>query len=675
MDSEKKRPQVSVHVVKAAGSGEREKPIAKAESVTQLDSVQETSASEFITPPFSLLGLKNMVKESNILPQCIAAYRNNIVGFGIGLRYIDDSDETEEMKAEWDRAQEIIDLLSLDTDTKEVFESVIEARETYGIAYLEVIRNPAGEVNQIAFIRDTPSVKKTYPLDPPVMVDYNYKGQKIIQRPRRFCKYMQQVGGSTVYFKEFGDPRMMDNRSGEYVGAGENGEEDGGTLELAYQANEIIDFTIGTELYGEVRWIGQVLGVDGARRAENLNNSYFSKGRHTPLMIMVQGGTLTEDSFAKLQEYMQEIQGEKGQHAFLVLEVENTDNQVEFEQGKAPQIEVKDLASILQKDELFQDYIENGRKRVQSAFRLPDLYTGYTTDFNRATAQTAMEVTEEQVFQPERKSLAWVINNRLLNGYGFKYVEAYFLSPDISNPDDLYKILTVTERAGGLTPNKAKTILGNALGEKPENFEGEWGDVPIAARELISTMNPQEAGLQMPDILSQLNGQIQKAAAHNDDAIVAVMKEVRNLLLNMDGNEGIVKYNPDQPRNENGQFASTGGGASPTGANIFTVQGFRSKQKLNNHYANHAFEYADDDRVSSKKDYLKVALELVQSEVGGDIYGHLNKDGHVVRYDAAHNDFVKGDPSKGVFTMFKPVEGKAYYDSVREEDLERGGKA
>lgn len=536
MESEKKaRPQVSVRVVKAF----EEKPITKAESPTQLDTGQARSAGEFVTPPYPLVGLKNMVKESNILPQCIAAYKNNIAGFGLGLRYIvDDGDETEEMKTEWDAAQEIIDLLNLDEDTKQVFENVIEARETYGISYLEVIRNPAGEVNQISFIRDTPSMQKTYPLDPPVMVEYNYKGRKTINRPRRFCKYKQEVGGQTVYFKEFGDPRIMDNRNGRYV-TDEDQEAGAAVPPVEHQANEIIDFAIGTELYGEVRWMGQILGVDGARKAENLNNTYFSKGRHTPLMIMVKGGTLTDDSFAKLQQYMNEIQGERGQHAFLVLEVENTDNQAGFEENGKPEIEVKDLASILQKDELFQDYIENGRKRVQSSFRLPDLYTGYTTDFNRATAQTAMEVTEEQVFQPERKSLAWALNNRLLNGYGFKYVEAYFLAPDISNPDDLFKILSVTERAGGLTPNKAKTVLGNALGEKVENFEGEWADIPIAAKDLIASLKPQEPqpAMTMDDILSQLTGQITKAAAHNDDAIVAVMKEVKSVLMQMQEGE------------------------------------------------------------------------------------------------------------------------------------------
>ena len=97
----------------------------------------------------------------------------------------------------------------------------------------------------------------------------------------------------------------MDRRDGEYLKEGES-------LDLEYQANEIMEFAIGTEPYGEVRWIGQILGVDGSRRAETLNNNYFTNGRHTPLMIMIEGGTLTDESFEKLQQYINDIKGEIG---------------------------------------------------------------------------------------------------------------------------------------------------------------------------------------------------------------------------------------------------------------------------------------------------------------------------------------------------------------------------
>lgn len=515
-----KPTKMEVRIIKA-----QEAPVEKADTSVQVTTQEAYNAGDWITPRNDMRGLARLVENSTILPQCIRAYKNNIAGFGIGVRYIEDVEETPEMAAEFSRAEEIIELLNIEQDTKEVFEDIIEARETYGIAYLEVIRNISDEVVQIEFIKETPTISKTRPLDPYITTTYYHHGQEL-ERKKRYCKYKQEIGGKTVYFKEFGDPRIMDLRDGKYLAEGES-------LDLEWQANELMEFTIGTEPYGTVRWIGQVLGVDGSRRAETLNNNYFINGRHTPLMIMVKGGTLTDESFTKLQQYMNDIKGEAGQHAFIVLETEATDARTDFDQQEKPEIEVKDLASILQKDELFQNYLDNNRRKVQSSFQLPDLYVGYTTDFNRATAQTAQEVTEEQVFQPERKSLAWAINNRLLNGYRFQYVECYFLEPDITNPDDLYKLLTVANNAGGLTPNFAKRIIYEAYGEQAEDYPEEWGDIPLA----YSKTQGSGAGFDLGGLTLSLQKQIEKAAASHDDAVVAVMKEVKSLLLKMDKGE------------------------------------------------------------------------------------------------------------------------------------------
>lgn len=501
----------------------KEAALSKADTPLQLSEPEALGAGDWLAPLNDMRGLQNMVKGSTILPQCIRAYKNNIAGFGIGVRYVEDTEETPEMAEEFSKAQEVIELLNIEQDTKAVFEQIIEAREIYGVAYLEVIRNLAGEVVQIEFVRDTPSVRKTKPLEPYISTAYYHHGQQT-ERQKRYCKYKQEVGGQTVYFREFGDPRVMDRRNGQYMAGGE-------VLERQYQANELLEFAIGPEPYGEVRWIGQVLGVDGSRKAELLNNNYFENGRHTPLLIMIKGGTLTDDSFAKLQQYMNDIKGAAGQHAFIILEMESPDGRVEFDQADKPEVEVKDLANILQKDELFQDYLDNHRRKVQSAFQLPDLYVGYTTDFNRATAQTAQEVTEQQIFQPERKSLAWVINNRLLNCYRFRYVEAYFLGPDISNPDDICRLLAVANNAGGVTPNMAHELAVSVIGKDKvaEDYPGDWGNLPLACS------RQQGGGLDFALLGQELQKQIVKAAGQHDDAVVAVMREVKSLLLQMEG--------------------------------------------------------------------------------------------------------------------------------------------
>ena len=571
---QKSHSQIGVKLVKAREfngySDLAPKEIAKSDRSEQLEEASSYSADEWIPHRINMQGLRFLVEHSTILPQCIRAYKNNIAGFGVEVEYNGDFDETDETKKEWDALQRILDLLSFDMDTKEIFENVITASETYGIGYLEVLRNIDREVVGLEFVDDTESVDMTYPVEPYVDVDVNYKGE-IIKRQKKFKKYRQTINGKTVYFREFGDPRIMDKTTGEYLA--ENGE-----LELSKQANEIFEVKIGSGYYGTPRWLGACITIDGSYRAENLNNNYFRNGRHTPLMIIVRGGTLSDDSYAKLTEYMDDIKGENGQHAFMILETEKNDTTVDFEGESQVGVEIKDIANILQKDELFQDYQENARKKVQSAFLLPDLYTGYTTDFNRSTSQTAMEVTEKQVFQPERKRLAWILNNKLLNGYGFKYVEASFAAPDITNPDDISKLLSITERAGGLTMNEAKALTAQVLGKEAENYPEKFnmddlGNLPLA---LLQKMPSSQAGgvdsrLQtaltatqdltgngsesnQPDgeleegatdvemnldnskkTTSQLDAQINKAARNGDDEVVAVMKEVRRLLIQMGG--------------------------------------------------------------------------------------------------------------------------------------------
>lgn len=550
-------PQMRARIIK--GAAQEKRPVNKAETTTQLDR-RDSFGAEWISPSVELDKLEVLVDESTILPQCIRAYRNNIAGFGFGIQYKDeykDADETQEMKAEWNTLQGILDLLTLEQDSKEIFENIIEAREKYGIAYLEVIRNLNGMVVQAEFIRDTPSVTTTRPQREYQDVQYFYRGQ-LITRKKQFRRYKQEVAGSTVYYKEFGDPRTMDYRTGDYV---EN-------LEAKYRANELLPFTIGTESYGKVRWVGQILTVDGARRAEMLNNNYFVNGRHTPLLIAIKGGSLSDESYRKLQEYMDDIKGAKGQHAFIVLETEAADNRTGFDNESRPEVEIKDLASILQKDELFQDYLSNGRRKVQSAFQLPDIYVGYTTDFNRATAQTAQEITEQQVFQPERKSLAWTINNRLLNCYNLKYTEVYFRAPDISNPEDVVKMLNVGERAGALTPNKAKDYITKFFGETSEDYDASWGDIPLEVarvhtqlqlsaatlptepQEVVedtgatsyptgkngkqnATQSAQDGAEEQDAVDAQLEKKIAKAQEDGQAQLVPVLKEVRRLLLEM----------------------------------------------------------------------------------------------------------------------------------------------
>ncbi len=111
------------------------------------------------------------------------------------------------------------------------------------------------------------------------------------------------------------------------------------------------------------------------------------------------------------------------------------------------------------------------------------------------------------------------------------------------------------------------------------------------------------------------------------------------------------------------ETAENGNIASAKGANEFSVKKFVNKQKLNNHWENgrtHKNEYIPDG-ITTKEQYEKRAVELIQMPCGGNIYGYKTKDGKLCRYDAEKNDYVAGRPDKGIYTMFKPELKEEYF--------------
>lgn len=469
--------------------------------------------SDILEPPYSKTQLFNIVDNSSILKQCIEAYKQNIPGFGASLKYnIDESKdkETPEMKAEWDRAQEFLTYFNFEKSFEEVFKDAIADRETCGEGYIEVLRDGARLPVGGEYV--DPKTIKVSKLSKHIEVTYKKQGETY-KRYKRFRKFVQEINGTKTYFKEFGDPRKLNCKTGVY--------ED--SISEDDEATELIQLKIGTGAYGIPRWIGCIVPVLGTRKAEELNYNYFSQGRHTPLAILVKNGILSEDSEAALADYASSVEGSDNAHKFLLLQMEELKDNDSISLGddnknNKMDIELKDLASMLQQDALFLDYDESTRKKVQSSFRLPDIYVGRSNDFNRATAEAAIEITEKQVFIPERKSLAFTINNLLLDDYMLKYVDVLFNNPDISNTDDKVKMITALNTAGAIAPNDLREEAGKVLGKQLENFEADEANLPpILVNKNNSGANPLQQLLK-----SNTDG-------YNSD-IVTVLKDVRDVI-------------------------------------------------------------------------------------------------------------------------------------------------
>lgn len=503
-----KQKTVRARVIKA----EQPLGISAVSEEESSNSQTDSTYTEIIMPKYSPRALKAIVENSTILQQCIAAYKQNICGFGLSLVYRDDDsvgDETEKMKKEWEDARLLLKQFNFDKPLKEILGQGIADREETGNGYIEVIRDGLNKPVGLGNV-DAKTMKVTKKGNV-VSINLNIGGTSIPIK-KRFRKYVQEIKGKKIWFKEFGDSRIMDSRTGKY---------DVNTPE-EHRAHEIIHLKIGNDAYGVPRWIGHLPHITGARKAEELNLKYFERGRHTPLAILIKNGILSDESETALKEYAESVEGVDNAHKFLLLEVEGDENESAMPGESNPKvdIEIKSLADMLQQDALFQEYDDNSRQKVQSAFRLPDIYIGRSRDFNRATADMARQITEEQVFQPERDSLAFIINHKLLAEYDFRYVEVVFNGPEISDAQDATRLIGVGNVAGAITPNDLRAYIGKRVFNRDlDNLAIPEADIPIALQKQQQNSQPVE---------------LQKAA--NQD-VVRILKDLRDVLEDFQGRE------------------------------------------------------------------------------------------------------------------------------------------
>lgn len=85
--------------------------------------------------------------------------------------------------------------------------------------------------------------------------------------------------------------------------------------------------------------------------------------------------------------------------------------------------------------------------------------------------------------------------------------------------------------------------------------------------------------------------------------------------------------------------------------------GFRSRAKLNEHYAKHGSEFGN----ISKAEYLALAQQLRDAPVGGSILEYVREDGAISRFDKQHGYFGAYDSDGTIRTFFIPNDGERYF--------------
>ena len=352
--------------------------------------------------------------------------------------------------------------------------------EVTGNAYWEILRDSRGRVTQFVYLPVASMRLTTQGREfVPVVVPRRLTPITVVRekRSRRFRRFVQVVDGSpnsAVYFKELGDPRVMSAKTGAYY-----------DTDLAMKAKEGPTATTATEVfhfriassgtpYGVPRWIGALLAVFGTRHAEEVNYLYFENKSVPPLAMLVSGGRVSADSVKRIESYVEnQIKGKKNFHKILIIEAEPTGGDVE-NNGRM-KIELRPLTMAQQSDALFQKYDERNADKVGIMFRLPRMLRGDVRDFNRSTAEAALEFAERQVFGPERVEFDFTINRFVLADLDVRYFKFVSNSVQVRDPQVMANIIAKLKSANVLVAADARDLVGELVFDRklPE-IDADW---------------------------------------------------------------------------------------------------------------------------------------------------------------------------------------------------------
>lgn len=489
--------------------------IRTSNQVSRDDEQQAFIEAGALEPPYDLEMLCLVFEHSSALRQNIDAYATNIDGHGHSFlpvidldaddanariaaailaeskqRVANDGDEVKKkrdellalMAGERVAADLFFEFCSQDISFVRLRRQTRQDLETMGNAYWEVLRHPdTNEVAEFVYcpgftVRLLPQDKHHTLFDTKIKVsEFTYED---VPKKKRFRRFVQVVEARVIFFKEFGDPRIMSSVTGVCYDTREQFLQHEPEAQMA---TELIHFKIHTprSAYGIPRWIGTLLAILGSRQAEEVNFLYFENKSVPPMAVLVSGGRLSADSVTKLEDYIAtNIRGKKNFHKILVIEAEPAAGTDPNSIAKM-RIQLVPLLGAQHSDAQFMGYIASNKDATGEAFRLPRMLRGDIRDFNRSTADAALLFAEMQVFEPERADFDHLFNRHILPQLGIRTWRFRSNSPVTRDPAQMAEMVKNVVNANILTPEEGRALLQDVFNRTFRKVNKPWVKQPM----------------------------------------------------------------------------------------------------------------------------------------------------------------------------------------------------
>jgi capsid portal protein len=406
--------------------------------------------------------------------------------------------ESPENKAILVELQDFFSLVNEKNSWRQLAKKVLRSKEITNCAFVEVIRGnrlgkgPGGQWKvtqqppERLYYIPSPHMRATTlgETEVPVTVMMPRGGEMvpitIYRKFRRFARINPNTQELT-WFKEYGDPRTLDNKTGDFM-------EDGETT--ANPATEIWFFRDNSEgqVYGIPYWFPVFWDMKGRNEAKFVNFDHLDQGAIPPGFFAISGGKASERTKENFDKLLEEIRSPQMFNRFFWLEVE-PEASMDLNAGgpgRTVKIEFVKLRDPQHEDFMFEKYLGNTADAIRRRRRIPPILTGDADNNTFASAYTMMEVAESQTFIPIRGDLDEQVSVDLIwAGFGFYRWHIQTSGSKIGDKETFYRAVGALSRAGALTINNVRELANQLLGTSFTPFEGDLYNEPLS---LVSTL-------------------------------------------------------------------------------------------------------------------------------------------------------------------------------------------
>jgi len=382
-------------------------------------------AGKVIEPPYDLAKLMGWMNVNVVHSSCVRTKVQDTVGIGY---YLEPDDETKVKDKEKDENyKKLMEFFSRVNDNNEdvikVLEKAMIDYEGCGNGYIEVSRDKDNVVNGLYHVNAT-----------------------TIKWAKEKDRVIQKVGEKYVWFKMYGEERVLDSFTGEWAG-------DEGIADLDKIANEIIplrQYTWLSACYGIPEWLPSLYNMYGDKMEQEYNIDFFVNYGVPAYALILEGDALDPEVSEEIEKFFSTTL--KGSNHKMLTLCTPTGTTMKFER-----------LSVETKEASFHVYKKDNRDAILTAHHVPP-YRASIIEQGALGGNVAEETDRiylDSVINPRQRDLEWVLNELIIK-QGFEIQDWNFTFEDINvaNAKERSEIFDRYIKNGVMTPNEVRKELG-----------------------------------------------------------------------------------------------------------------------------------------------------------------------------------------------------------------------